>query len=292
MNFNDILKELEQAGPAVYEQQNDRRQVLKSFGSKVAVAALPFAIGSLFQKAQAKTTATDSPVDVLNFALQLEYLAYNYYHTANNTGGLIPGGDQPGFLTIENQKKAHILFLQATIVGQGGTPFTPKNYDATAANPLYIVSGTYDFTAGGKYQVFNYYPDFLMISEVIEDTLVHGYKGGIINSLLESVDVLEIMMRLQAATGRHAAHARFVRRNLGFTQAPEHPAPWITNNIPPDAKLQAYYVGEEVVSQQGTDITTLPGKDGNTPFVSATAGFDEPLDKTVALNLLSPFMIK
>lgn len=292
MNINDILKEIEHASPAVFEQQNDRRGMLKSFGSKVAVAALPLGIGSLFQKAQAKTTATDSPVDVLNFALQLEFLAYNFYHKANNTGGLIPAGDEPGFLTIENQKKAHILFLQAAITGMSGTPYTPKNYDASAANPLFIVDGTYDFTAGGKYPVFSSFRDFVMISEVLEDTLVHGYKGEIISSLLDSVDILELMMRIQAATARHAAHARFVRRNLGYTDAPEHPAPWITNNIPPDAKLQAYYTGEDVVSQQGTDITTLTGHDGTTPYISATAAFDEPLEKAAVLSLLSPFMIK
>ena len=154
MNFKNILNEIEQTDLQTLEQVSDRRQVLKSFGSKVALAALPLAIGSLFQKASAKTTATDSGIDALNFVLEMEYLAYNFYHTGNNTGGLIPSNNQGGFLTIENQKKAHITYLNGVITGMGGVPYTPKNYDATATNPYYIVSGTYDFTARNKYNVF------------------------------------------------------------------------------------------------------------------------------------------
>ncbi len=293
MNFRNILSEIEQAEPGVYEQIKGRRQVLKTFGVKAAVAALPLVFSSVFNKAKAsgKTTdATPTPVQVLNFVLELEYFAYNYYHIANNTGGLIPASDQAGFLTVENQKKAHINYLNATITTLGGTPYTPKNYDPTSANPLFVVSGAYDFTAGGTYAVFNDYPTFIMFAEVFEDTFVHAYIGQTPNALGNST-LLAQLLQMQSVVARHASYARLVRRFLGFASAPEHPAPWITNNIPPMASLQSYYNGEETSWQENQSITSLPGLTGTTPMTAATAAFDEPLDVPTVLTSLTPFML-
>src|SRR5437868_6401073 len=98
MNIRNILQEIGKADPEVYEQLSDRRGMLKSFGAKVAVAALPLAAGSLFKKAYGKTT--NAQIDALNYLLQLEYFQYTFYRTANNTVGLIPAGDLPGFQKI------------------------------------------------------------------------------------------------------------------------------------------------------------------------------------------------
>ena len=290
MNLKNILSEIEQTGPDAFEQIKGRRQVLKTFGAKVAVAALPLAISSVFNivKASGKITAI-TPADVLNYILTLEYFAYNYYHIGNNTGGLIPASDQAGFLTVENQKKAHINYLNATITALGGTPYTPKNYDPSAANPLFVVSGAYDFTAGGTYAVFNDYPTFIMFAEVFEDTFVHGYIGQTSNALGNST-LLAQLLQMQSTTARHASYARLVRRFLGFASAPEHPAPWISNNIPPMASLQSYYNGEENFWQESQSITSLPAVNG-IPMTAATAAFDEPLDAGTVLTSLTPFML-
>jgi len=292
MNFKNILKEIEQTDAGVYEQIKGRRQVLKSFGARAVAAALPFATGSLFTEAYGKTTGVDAHVQALNFILALEYFAYNYYHTANNTGGLIPANDQPGFLTIENEKKAHITYLNAQIANTFlGSPYTPKNYNPSASNPYFVVSGAYDFTAGGKYLVFSDYPTFVMMAETFEDTFVHGYLGQT-TVALDSNTLLALLMQMQCSVARHASFARFVRRNLGYAQAPEHPAPWITNNIPPIPDLQLYYSGEENTSQLGIDISLLPGISGTTPQISATAAFDDNLkDRLAVLSLLSYFML-
>ena len=289
MDFKNILNEIEQATPEVYHEVNGRREVLKSFGSKVALAALPLGIGSLFQKASAKTTAESVP-DALNFALQMEYFAYNFYHTGNNTGGLIPAGDQPGFLTIENQKKAHINFLNSLLPAYGVPTFVPKNYNPGAKNPFYIDTGTYDFTASGKYQTFSDYPTFAILAQVFEDMLVHGYQGEIAN-VLGNADALGQMMRLQTANARHAAHVRFVRRQLGYTVAPEHPAPWISNNIPPIVDFQTYYNSEENIGQENIDITSFAGVAGSVPMKSATAAFDEPFASAAIGSFMAPFLV-
>jgi hypothetical protein len=288
MDFRNILNEIEKADPEVYEKLSPRRSILKSFGAKVAVAALPVALGSLFKKAYGKTT-TNAVVDALNFALKLEYMEYNYYHVANNTGGLIPAADLAGFQTIEAQELAHINFLKATINTLGGTPYTPPNYNPSASNPDYIPSGTYDFTAKALYPVFNDYPTFLIIAQIFEDTCVHSYKGYI-PTVIANRPLLTQVMQLQCIEARHAAHVRFVRRFVTPKQ-PDYPAPWITNNIPPVTSLQSYYLGEELATQQGIVITSLPDVTGTIPLASATAAFDEAYTQTTVAPLIAPFFV-
>ncbi len=304
MNFKNILSEIEKSDPEVYERLSDRRKVLKSFGSKVAVAALPFAIGSLFNKAYGKTAASNGVIDALNLALEMEYLEYNFYHTANSLPDLIPpstaypsGNDKAGFLTIEAQEKAHILFLNDVITAMGGTPFTPKYYTGALPNPLYVPSA-YDFTMSGTYgttyaSVFSDYPTFLVIAQIIEDTGIHAYQGQM-PSLFGNASVLGQAFQLQSTEGRHAAHVRLIRRQPPIN-ALEIPAPWINNNIPPLNALQNYYLGEDnTIQVGGVDITTLPDSyatGGTVPKLSATAAFDEGMDSATILSLIQPFLL-
>ena len=286
MNFKNILNEIEQADPEVYDKLSGRRQVLKSFGSKVAVAALPFAIGSLFKKAYGKTS--DVVADIFNLALQFEYLEYNYYHMGNNTGALIPANYLPGFQAIEAQEKMHIAFLKTTITALGAVPYTPNHYSATALDPLFVPDG-YDFTAGGVYSPFDSLAVFLNIAQAFEDTGVHAIKGQI-QGIVSNGTVLTQAMQLQSAEARHAAHVRFVRR---YTGALENPAPWITNNIPPTIPMQPFYDGEDNMVQNGVTINTLNdiyANSGVIPKISATAAFDEAYDKITVQTLIAPFL--
>ena len=300
MNFKNILREIEKSDPEVYERLSGRRQVLKSFGSKVAVAALPLAIGSLFKKAYGKTADANGVISALNLALEMEYFEYNFYHTANSLPDLIPpssaypsGNDKAGFLAIEAQEKAHILLLNGVITTLGGVPFTPKYYSAAAVNPLYVPSA-YDFTAGGLYSaVFNDYPTFLIMAQVFEDTGIHAYQGQI-PSLWSNASVLGQAFQIQSTEGRHAAHVRLIRRQAPIS-APENPAPWISNNIPPTIALQNYYLGEDNTQQiGGIDISTLKdaySSTGTVPLLSATAAFDEGMDMPAILSLIQPFLL-
>jgi Ferritin-like domain len=287
MNFKNILQEIEKTDPEVYERLSTRRNVLRSFGSKVAVAALPFAVGSLFKKAYGKTT--DAVVDALNFALELEYFEFAFYHTANNTGNLIPATDLPGFQTIEAHEKAHINFLINTITTMGGVAFTPNHYTDGSSTPPFIPAA-YDFTDGNKYQTFKDYDSFLIQAEAFEDTGIRAYLGQM--SALSGNAVMEQAQQIAATEGRHAAHVRLVRRLRG---AADVPAPWISNNVGPSSDFQANYLGEDNVTQTvdstSVVITGLADGTGTVPQVSATAAFDEPLDKATTLSLLSPFIL-
>ena len=300
MNFKNILNEIGKADPKVYEQTSDRREVLKSFGAKVAVAALPVAFGSLFFSKKAAAKTTDTVVDTLNFALEIAYFQYNFYHTANNTGGLIPSNaannvlgsnDLPGFLTIEANERAHIIFLNTSITALGGTPYTPKNYNATNLNPFYVPTA-YDFTMGGTYStVFSNYASFLVLAQVFQDTTVRGLKGQL-PVVLSNTTVLTQLFQMHTTEARHASHVRTLRR---YTGAPEVPAPWITNDISPDIAFKANYAGEDNLTQiGGIVIDTLPdtyNSSGVVPQISATAAFDETLDVTTVSAYFAKFML-
>ena len=289
MNFKDIVSDIEKADPSKFQEVTNRRDILKSIGKKVALAAVPLSVNSLFStKSNAQTTST-SVLSSLNFALQLEYFEYNFFRTGNSTGGLIPSSDLPGFLAIEKHELAHINFLINTITGMGGTAFVPKYY---SNNPF--CPAAYDFTAGGQYQIYtsgNYYL-YLDLAQVFEDLIVRAYNG-ILANLTSNASVLTSIAQLQSVEGRHASHVRYVRRFS--TTAPENPKPWITNNIPvsyyPITNFQPFYNGEDNQVQYGIDITTLPGITGTLSQTAATEAFDEPLDQATVLSYLAPFLL-
>ena len=291
MNLKNILHEIEQATPEVYEQKSDRRNILKNLGSKVAMAAVPFALGSLFSnKAQAKTTGTI--LSALNFILELEYFQYNYYHTAlatgsNTTTTLIPAADRNGFLMIEGHQKAHITFLRNTIDKLGSVPFTPSGYtlDPITGNPYSPAS--YDFTAHNKYRVFENYDTFLAIAQTFEDMVVRGYQWQLGNLLANTNDILTQVLQISTVEARHAAYVRNLRRDRGAIDIPK---PWITQNAAPNLSLIDFYLHEDNAIQKGFDLTTL--SDNGTPIsaMAATESFDEPLSDANIKSLIAPFL--
>ncbi len=289
MNFKHILSEIEKADPEVYDRLNGRREIFKSFGSKVALAALPFAVGSLFNKAYGKTT--DAVINVLNLALEFEYLEYTYYRQGINTGGLIPANDLDGFKAIAAHENAHVAFLNTTITAMGGVPFKPNNFTAATTVAPYVPAA-YDFTKGGTYTPFSNYATFLILAQVFEDTGIHALQGQM-PELLGNNPVLTQAFQLQDVEARHAAYVRHVRR-LPPVSAPETPSPWISNNIPPTVAFQSYYNDEDNVEHNGVVITALPNiyyNDGLMPQISATGAFDEAFDKTRVLSLIAPFKL-
>lgn len=293
MNFKNILHEIEQATPEVYEKKSDRRNLLKGLGSKVALAAVPLAISSLFDnKAYGKTT--DSILTALNYILELEYFQYNFYHTAlatgsNTTTTLIPVADRAGFEMIEAHQKAHITFLRNTIKAMGSVPFTPHLYtaDPLIGNPY--TPPSYDFTAHSAFHIYEDYDTFLALAQAFEDMIVRAYQGQLNNLLVNTNDILTEVVQMSTVEARHAAYIRNLRRDRGAVDIPK---PWITNNVAPNINLINFYLQEDNVVQKGIDVTTLTGTSGNTiSFTAATEAFDEPLDKTTVESLIAPFKL-
>lgn len=278
MNLYNIINEIEKTDPEVYDRLDGRRETLKrftGFAGKVAAISLPLMLGSMFKKAYGQTTTPI--VDVLNFALTLEFLESEFYKKAV-ASGIIPSADLPGFTLIRDHEVAHVAALKQTITSLGGTPvnYTAANFDYTAGNGS--MSGPYA-------NVFTNYDTLLAVSQAFEDTGVRAYKGQAGN-LISSNEVLTAALQIHSVEARHASYVRRLRQAKGATNN----KPWITGNdaggIP---GVSAVYAGEENTTQAGVQITNINGMSISTS--AASEAFDEPLTKEQVLAIVDPFII-
>lgn len=283
MNVYNIITEIEKTDPEVYDRLDGRREAIKkltSFSGKVAVAAVPLALASMFKKAYGQTN-TVLILDVLNFALTLEYLEAEFYIRGLNSG-VVAGIDIPAFTTIRDHEIAHVKLLRDTIIALGGTPVAQPNFDFTAGN------GT---MAGPFADVFSSYATYLAVSQTFEDTGVRAYKGQAAN-LISSNEILRAALRIHSVEARHAAHVREIRRRNGLlVPAGVLLQPWITLNQSGIASplVQPSYNGEELTTQAGVNIVGINGFDITAE--DASEAFDEPLTKMQVLAIVDPFII-
>lgn len=275
MNILNILEEIEKVDGEVYERLNPRRAAMKQFynmGSKVALAAVPMALGSMFKKAYGQTTST--VIDVLNFALTLEYLEYYFYQQGAATVGLVPVGTPAvgAINTIRDHELAHVNLLKGAITASGGTPVA-------------FTAAQFDYTAKGTFPtVFSDYKIFLAIAQGFEDTGVRAYKGQA-PALMGSPGVLQTALQIHSVEARHASHIRQMRKTPaggGVTAL----KPWITGaNDSGVPQLDATYKGEDNVTQAGINIPGL-----GVSVSAATESFDEFLIKADVLAIASLFI--
>ena len=282
MNLNNIIGEIKKADPEVYERLNTRRSAMKNFakmGSNLALAAVPLALGSMFQKAYANTTSTnDTVLEILNYALTLEYLEAEFYTTALASPGLIPADIMSDFQTISKHETAHVNFLKAAITAAGGTP-VPKP--------------TFDFSGGmgsGNGPFKNAFMDlelFLNVAQTLEDTGVRAYKGRAAE-LVGTGEILTAALRIHSVEARHASDVRMIRKAYGSGIG--NVKPWITGKMSNinSALVQPSYDGEENTKQATIEIVNINGFPISAD--AATESFDEGLTKAQVLAIVSPFI--
>ena len=140
----------------------------------------PVALGALengFTLASAKDFKND--IDVLNFALTLEYLEAEFYRQGNNAN-LVSGQAKKYLHAIQADEESHVATLTATIKKLGGTP---------------VASPAVDY---GK--SFDSRKSFLTTSHVFENKGVGAYLGA--------AGYIKDKMILQAAAGIFGVEAR------------------------------------------------------------------------------------
>ncbi|MFT3936568.1 MAG: ferritin-like domain-containing protein [Chitinophagaceae bacterium] len=278
MNLPNILKEIEKVDGDVYDRLDTRRAAMKSFaniGGKIALAAVPLALGSMFQKAYAGTTGVaDSVTDILNYALTLEYLEAEFYATGVSSSGLIPAGDTTtGIQLIAKHEAEHVSFLKTAITAAGGTPVAKPNFDFTA-------KGTFP-------SVFSNFETFLNVAQTFEDTGVRAYKGRAAE-IVGGGDYLTAALRIHSVEARHAAHIRGLRKAYGSGIG--NVKPWITGKMSGinSTAVQASYDGEDVTTQATINIVNINGFSISAD--AASEAFDEPLSKDQVLAIVGPFI--
>ena len=229
-------------------RREERRGFFTNVMGMAAVATAGAAAMSLASEAEAQTTGP-SEVDVLNFALNLEYLEAQFYSYAstgqglpNNlltggvgTQGAVQAGTGAGSARqvnftdpaiaayareITQDEIAHVTFLRAAIRGTGTS-------DALiAAQPAINISGA----AGGAFAAaaasttpaltgFDPYADdnsFLQAAFIFEDVGVTAYKGAA-GALINNKTYLEAAAGILAVEAYHAAIVRTALYARGLT---------------------------------------------------------------------------
>jgi len=275
MKFVNILEEIEKVDGDIYERLSPRRKAMKEFfniGSKVAAASMPFALGSMFNKAYGQAVPA-AVLDVLQYALTLEHLEFNFYKAglAATTLPIPAGPERTALEMIRDSELKHVNFLKTVITSLGAVPVAEKaRYDVTAA-------GTFP-------DVLSKYATFLAVAQVLEDTGVRAYKGRA-GELLGQKVFLTAALGIHAVEARHAAKIRYMRRVNG--QAPTI-KPWITGaNDTGIAAVNNNYIREDNVKQADITITNINGLPIS--MNAATEAFDEPLTAAEVLALVKPF---
>jgi rubrerythrin len=263
MNIFNLIDKIQQFdGDAVGRIEHaSRRMFMNRIGSKLAATAVPLAFGAIVNKAFA---ASPMAVDVLKFALTLEYLESEFYMLGNDSG-IIPSEYKDVFARIGANEKTHVEFLMTALGAEA--PAKP----------------TFDFTAKGMYNPFGDFPTFVTLSKAFEDTGVRAYKGQAPN-LMADKPLLEYALQIHSVEARHAAIARKILAKLTDDKKIKG---WITNA---EGMPAAVYAGEEVVLQGGVN---LPGVEGleKMSFATITEAFDEPLTKAEVLAIATPFIV-
>ncbi|WP_316820656.1 ferritin-like domain-containing protein [Pedobacter gandavensis] len=278
MNIVDILEEIEKVDGEVYERFSPRRAAMKEFfnvGKKISLAAMPLALGSMFNKAYGQSTLPANVKAVLQFALTLEHFEAAFYTQALKTsGGADFSGstqatlDKAAIGIISAHETSHVNFLKGVI-----------GADAVAAK------ASYDWTASGAFPnpfATGNYGIFLAVAQALEDTGVRAYKGQA-PALVGQGGVLEAALNIHSVEARHAAKIRYMRNQNGFSIKP-----WITGgNDSGVANAAAVYAGEDNVVQATITITGINGTAVNAN--AATESFDEPLTTQQVLDIVKLF---
>ena len=141
----------------------------------------------LIGKALAESGGGD--VDILNYALTLEYLESTFYTMGVKEVSGLSSEEKKLAEKLRDDEDAHVDALTATIKDLGGKP---------AAKP------TFDF--GGA---FGDRASFLKTANTLEDTGVSAYNGAATS--ISSVDVLAAAGGIVQVEARHAALVRLAR---------------------------------------------------------------------------------
>ena len=279
MNIENIIGEIEKVDPEVYDRLDTRRHAMKQFsriGGRVALAAVPFALGAMFNKAYSQPAST-VVLDVLNYALTLEYLEAEFYTKVVATTGVIPAGPALGALTtIRDHENAHVAFLKTAITAAGGTAVTKPTFDFSGGTG----SGTGPFA-----DVFTNYVTMLAVAQTFEDTGVRAYKGRAAE-LVKGGALLTAALNIHSVEARHASHIRQMRKGAGHSTTVK---PWITGaDSSIGAVVQASYNGEDLTTQATINIVNINGT--GITAAAASEAFDEPLTKAQVLDIVKIFI--
>lgn len=144
-------------------------------------------VGPFVRQAMAQGGGGD--LDILNFALTLEFLEGAFYTQAVKQTKGLQGAAKEVATTLRDNELEHVDALTATIKDLGGTPVKAPGVDFGDA--------------------FASQDSFLELAQTFEDLGVGAYNGA--GPLIKSVDVLAAAGSIVQVEARHAGVIRFLR---------------------------------------------------------------------------------
>lgn len=246
--------------PEILQRIGSRRAALREagkLGAGLAFASVPLALAVTAKRAFAQGLP-QNVVDILNFALTLEYLE-NEFYIRGLASGVIPASDQSIFQIIQDHEQAHVDFLSQQLGSQA------------------VEKPEFDFTAGGMFDPFNNYPTFRLLAQAFEDTGVRAYKGQA-PALIGFDSVLTAALTIHSVEARHAARVRRLNGLQGWI-------PFAQPGVP--AAAQPVYAGEDQTTQLSVNVPSVT----DVGEESITEAFDEPLTMQQVLAIAGPFLV-
>jgi hypothetical protein len=183
---HEELANPELAGVEIAEDSGDlsRSEVILKGALAAGAAYGTLMVGPYVRRALAKSGAGD--VEIVNFALTLEYLEAAFYEEAK-TRAMARGELKSLIGLLAEDERQHVEALKATVKQLGGKP---------VAEPTFAFP--YSGTAG-----------FLRLAQTFEDTGVSAYNGAAPS--ISSKDVLGAAGAIVQVEARHAAAIRLQR---------------------------------------------------------------------------------
>ena len=193
-----------------------RRRFLTSLAATGAAAGMAGLAGCSDAGTVTAPSLTPGVFDVLNFALNLEYLEASFYlYVTTGTGlsaadmggnpGTVTGGAKVAFVNpyvataatqLATDEREHVEFLRATIAQLGGTPVSLPNINLAANGAV-----TNDAT-------------FLSASRQFENVGISAYIGGA-QFLVSNTTALLYAAQILDTEAQHAGFVRELCINLG-----------------------------------------------------------------------------
>jgi len=241
-----------------------RTAVGSAFATGLAFVSAPVTLAALARRAFAQGALPAQIINVLNFALTLEYLEAEFYNIGVATSGLIPASELDVFQQIQKHENAHVAFLLSVL---GSAAVSKPAFDFTAGNG----SGNGPFVG-----VFSNYEIFKAVSQAFEDTGVRAYKGQAPN-LMSNDAILRAALQIHSVEARHASEVRRLRGLKG----------WITGTQTDIPGTEAVYDGEARLRQAGIFLPSRTRANED----RITEAFDEPLSMATVLFIVAPFIV-